>query len=659
MMGLILLGLAALGLRLAFFGISTSNVPESSDESLSPLQAERILDEGRRPLLVMANPYQFPVESYLHVPFVNFLPRSALGARLIPFLLCLAATLAMAAALLKVLPLRTAWPGLALILFPSPYLMTIQSAYFIPQHSSFALLFALALLCAFNARAGRAPGIFAFLAGAAAGLAFSNHMLAFPLLVMLVAFFLLAPPGPGRAKMSAAFLSGAALGLLPYILARVMIPGAYESVTRLASLNDALHRVWNGAFTNALSGAMGIRPCLFPDGRRAIEAFPGAGGAFAAAWAAVMLACASLALIRFMKVLATARRPALEAEDVITGAAWIGFLMFAFGARSDSHTYRYLLPIVLVFPFMAAHLYARADRGLRTAIGACSILLAIFNFVMTLALMREWARPDFAAREANLHDLKPAIAYLDGRGIRHACASYWVSYRITYETGGRILCSQPVNERFPGWSVPYKDEVDSATNVAYIMAPGTKWKEKHFQKDLAWLKTSCRREELGSIAVYTDFQRDTLASCDPLPQKMLSVSAEDNADDAPIMTDGYPFTLWDPGPGRKEKSRIEIGLMRPETVCGVSIRGVWPPQFAGMISVETLAGGAWKPALPGELPMKYDRVAYRNNHPVYGLPVQTIYFDPVQTDRLKITVSDLSRECDWAIGEIEVFGRAP
>jgi len=89
---ILLLALIAIGLRVVFFGISTAKVPESSDESLSILQAKMIIEEGRRPLLVMANPYQFPVESYLHVPFVKILPRNAFGARIIPFILSLAAT---------------------------------------------------------------------------------------------------------------------------------------------------------------------------------------------------------------------------------------------------------------------------------------------------------------------------------------------------------------------------------------------------------------------------------------------------------------------------------------------------------------------------------------------------------------------------------------
>jgi hypothetical protein len=33
----------------------------------------------------------------------------------------------------------------------------------------------------------------------------------------------------------------------------------------------------------------------------------------------------------------------------------------------------------------------------------------------------------------------------------------------------RIICAQPVNERFPGWPIPYKDDVDQAERVALVL----------------------------------------------------------------------------------------------------------------------------------------------------------------------------------------------
>ncbi|MBU4199176.1 MAG: hypothetical protein KKG09_00830 [Verrucomicrobia bacterium] len=504
-----LLGLAALALRLAFFGISVGRVPASSDEALSTLQAKMIVEEGRRPLLVMANPYQFPVESYLQVPFVKILPRTALGARVLPFALSLAATIIFILTLSRLAPLRTAWPALLLLLFPSAYLLMIGSAYFIPQHSSFALLCSLALYLAVRMRAAQNPLGWALASGFCAGLAFSNHLLALPVLATLGAYAMLGPDWKKQIRIIPAFAIGAALGLVPYLLAVGLINGAYGGgVTGTVSLGEALRRVWGLALNSALSGVMGIAPCLYPDNRLRLWQIPGLTTGFAVVWIVVLAAMTALRTWRFGRRVSATGWVTLEANDVFLGLAWLGFASFLFSERTLSHTYRYLLPVAWAFPFMVGYLYARAPRPARLVIGAAAVLLAGFNIVASLALMRVWAAPGFAVREADLFDLKPAIDYLEARGIRHACATYWLAYRLTYETDGRVLCSQPCNERFPRWhKPPYKALVDAADNVAYLTAPQLAFDTKHFEDDLAAMGVECKREDFGAIRVFTDFRR--------------------------------------------------------------------------------------------------------------------------------------------------------
>jgi len=61
---LLLLGLA---LRVSFFAISVHRIPPMADEAITALQAKQIL-QGHCPLLFTAQPYMFPLESYLNVP---------------------------------------------------------------------------------------------------------------------------------------------------------------------------------------------------------------------------------------------------------------------------------------------------------------------------------------------------------------------------------------------------------------------------------------------------------------------------------------------------------------------------------------------------------------------------------------------------------------
>ena len=55
--------------------------------------------------------------------------------------------------------------------------------------------------------------------------------------------------------------------------------------------------------------------------------------------------------------------------------------------------------------------------------------------------------------------------------MRHAYASYGPAYRLTWESGERIVASQPWNERFRHYPLPYLDEVRFAKNVAWVLTP--------------------------------------------------------------------------------------------------------------------------------------------------------------------------------------------
>jgi hypothetical protein len=147
--------LMALLWRAIFFGASSLLINVSGDESIMGLQAIGITQPadselfqtkqqprglfGRFPLLFMAQPYLFPLESYLSAPFIRWLPRTAFGLRLTPAILGGAAALFM-------LLLMAGWHKrdrgvangwfLAVMLsaaFPGAYVLTLQSVYMLPS----------------------------------------------------------------------------------------------------------------------------------------------------------------------------------------------------------------------------------------------------------------------------------------------------------------------------------------------------------------------------------------------------------------------------------------------------------------------------------------------------------------------------------------------
>ncbi len=657
---LLFLILIAIGLRIVFFCISTAKVPESSDESLSILQAKMIVEEGRTPLLVMGNPYQFPVESYLHVPFAKILPRNAFGARVIPFILSLAATAVFIAILFLIAPLKTNWPALILLLFPSAYILMLGSAYFIPQHSSFTLLGALALYLSFSMRNSRAPGLIALTAGFCVGLAFSNHMLAMPLVVVLFAYALLGPKLSVQIRIIPFFTIGVLIGLVPYLLAVWLLPGSYGSVAGIVSFGEALHRFWGLALNSALAGVMGINTCFFPDNRHILTLIPGFGGVFALIWLVLLLIATILRLVRFVRRSIETRSPTINANDVLTGLAWIGFITFLFSARSLSHTYRYLLPVAWVFPFTVSYVYARSPKTGRIIIGGLAVFLACFNFVASIALMREWSRPDFAAKEANLFDLKPAIEYLENRGIHHAFASYWLAYRLTYETDGGIICSQPMNERFPGWPIHYKKEVDAADKIAFVMAPRLQFRINYFENDLAAMGVVYHKESFGLISVYTDFSQKKNNCSFPEPSHQLHVSTSHNQSAVPLIIDSNSRTSWQATRTYQKELWIQIDLPKPESINRISISHTgFPDEFVGLSGIMGQSETGWTNIIGGDISKFRARFEYRNNHPVYCEDIATYNFPPFKTDALRIMIHELTKHSRLVNGYIKIYRAKP
>lgn len=80
-----------------------------------------------------------------------------------------------------------------------------------------------------------------------------------------------------------------------------------------------------------------------------------------------------------------------------------------------------------------------------------------------------WGDKVTVEERLDLPDNRNLIAFLDSEGIEGAYATLWTSHRLSYETGERVLCAQPYDERFGGKVTPaYKDKVDAMENIAFI-----------------------------------------------------------------------------------------------------------------------------------------------------------------------------------------------
>ncbi|MDD4734879.1 MAG: hypothetical protein PHP44_02095 [Kiritimatiellae bacterium] len=674
--------LVALLWRAAFFCVSVNRVHVSGDECIMALQARGMTQSaedpafqtkqrprgvfGRFPLLFMAQPYLFPVESYLSAPFIRLLPATALGLRLVPSIMGLFSSLfgllllrRWAGEDARVDGLPAAFPAAAwLVVFPSAYVLMLQCVYMLPSYPAFMLLGLAALWAAERNRAetGWNPG-WALLTGFLAGLAGSSTLLALPLAGALGVM-----TAVGRSPRKAlvglpSFALGLAVGLGPYFLAKAWYPGAHAAVSATVSFPEALERLWNPALKFTLPTALGFVGTLMPDAVEMVRGFLPESllPVVAVGWLIFMAAVSVCCVVSFFRRAVRARWPDISGLDVITGLSWVYVLLFVMTTRFGSHEFRYLLPVALFFPLvLGGVLRGRTTAGRRVTGFAVAALLLV-NITTSLALARTWLSDSF---NGYFTDTRPAIEALREKGIRHAYSSYFDAYTINFLTDEEILCAQPFNERFFGWPYPYADLVDRATNVAYVLGPGRRFRWMDFESDMERSGLTYQVQTCGVCRVYTDFQGGPEKRGHALSPDVVRVSVSHYPADQDSLSDGVLTHYWRSHQAQEAGMWIQLDLPRPaELECLRFYYNEYPFDYADALNILIRRkDGVWTPVATN-VPIDMAAFDVVNGHPVYGWQVQDIPLTGAEADAIRIEIARPRAGRDWTIGELEVYER--
>ncbi len=651
-----LLLILGLGLRAAFFLTSAAILPPSSDESISMLLAQRIAD-GDRPLLFMAQPYLFPLESYLLAPLAKVLPPTALGARLPIALLHLMALALQLHLLRRLIASRgLLLAGASLLLAPSSYVLMLQSAYSMPGYAAVALMGfgMLALAGRLSERAH--PAGFAAL-GFMGGLAYAGHQLSVLFFIPAALWALSATPRRSWRGALPSLGAGLFLGLLPHVIARVRMPGAHAAAEGARGAGELVRRLWNPGLTHALQGALGWRIPPFPDE----TALPSAWAAWQNAAAAAVLALLALFAAHFVW---SRRRSTGLTRRRLHGAdaCWLIFalnlVVYAASERATSASYRYLLPAALVFPYLIVNLATRWPR-LRAPVLALACLLFAVNLRAAHRLWTTWRAPDFAERVAKLPDTAPALAALRDAGIRHAIASYGAAYRLTFESGGEVLCAQPQNERFPHWPHPFVDEVWRAPRIAYVLTERIRFlKPSVFERHLRVMGVRATVATAGAFRVYHDFQPDpeegAARRLDPDGWRLRSGPAER---DAQVAADGDPRTHWTTTHPMRGGEWIEVRWPALHALNRLILdHGPHHHDAPESYRLQLHTPDGWR-IVEEKVPHALDKFHLDRGHPRYGRATRTFRLRGAPADGIRIEIETPLTNRHWSVAEIEVYVR--
>ncbi len=659
-----LIAVAAIGLailiRLALSWTSLELLPATSDEAANVLWAKRI-SEGLRPLLWIAQPYQFPIEAYVQSLLVEWVPRNALGARYLALLLGWIATAGLVLIAYRMFDKGRRWPALLLILFPSAYWLQHQAGYTPPQYAMSAVLTITLFYAVVRAHySNRNMGWF-FLAGLAGGLSVSNHLVGVAGLVSAIIVLLFTASKHHRITVYAALAAGTLIGLSPYFAAIATIPGAYQSVDGSVSIMRAIQRIINFAATETVPGVMGIKPTLFPD----IEASTGWGSdlrqLFSAFYYGMLFTVVVHRLSRLWVQIRIDRKINSHPVDVFILSSFASIVLFALSDKAGLHLYRFILILVWCFPFIAGYFIniVRDTRWFKPSLVAI-FLYATINIITTLHMVVLWrseeTRLDILAQT---RDLTPILEYLQDNGHQHCYATYWTAYRINWVTDENIICAQPYNERFPGYGVPYKKEVDAQPNtpVFAMMSNRTHLKSYSFMLHMKHSNIAIKHTRIGDgFDLFTHFTHLKFSGNvrHQVPSDRYDVYFDNTATKAiEALADNHTETSWTSTANQSKDMRLVVRFDEPTEIHEIklSYQGRHHDVPVQIDVMDTSTAGAPKRLTSSK--HDWEGIIYEQQKPVYRGNYHPIWLDaPTTVSSIELIITEPRNGRPWVLSDI-------
>jgi hypothetical protein len=653
-------------IRIVLSHYSIVNLPPSSDEALSQYLAERIANYAEYPLLFVGQPYQFPVESYVRSMFTGIFEPGALEVRLPMILLHLLAVFMLCLAILHTASLKSSWPALFIILVPSGYWLLNQSAYFIPQYTASALLFALIIYLVIKvSNSSLMMPLNTGMVGLLSGLALSNHILLLP--VVCGAFIASVICGDlkrfvGRCMI---FILGLVIGLIPYMLAELMIDGAYDEIISRADPGIILKRLHQIVISHTLPGAMGLYPPYFPDLSDRIQWGLPLRSVFLTAYALILMLCTISRLKSFWINLTREKKLEFSWPDMFVFISFAAMILMSMNQTASKHDFRYLLPVVWSFPFLIVYCYQLLGSRLKWLLGGFVCLYLSVNIATAMSLIKEWKDAEKIQLHADIPDITEIVQWMNDAGINNCYASFWHVYRITYETDKKLLCAPVFNERFHTWPVPYKEQVDQINNVAYVLSNSrwSKFRTNKFEQLLKDIEVQyqVKKFDHGDFSVFYDFKDRSAYGEKLLPNASYHITTNIDNHDSNVLADNDLNKVWPIQVNQQKGQAIDIELQQKQLVRKVVLfystqiteeRG--PPKSIRILGFND---GKWSEIIKRK-EVNIDFFRLENSQPVLGHQVHTIRFEPRWLNTVRVEIADPVVNKKWGLSEVRLSAQA-
>lgn len=537
--------LFAIGIAIQWRIVRTGRIPPNSDQAISGLMAKHILEGRGHPVFYYGSAYNGTLEPHFVAGVFALLGVSFASYRVAMAVLVLATMTCVFLVTLRLFGRKAALVALAYLAVPPFFFLykglTSDGVYNTLNLLSLATVGA-ALWAA--ARRERSEPILwpCFLLGLAVGLNWWTTPVS-PALSAAVLGWLWLRRGrrPGLAG-TLCILGGLAAGSFPWWFwnlrhgwASVKAP-ELGIVGPLKAVRNLIGLLWTALPT--LAGGLQSTPNIL----YSRETFPFS-----------RLLALTLMLLLFLFVTAAMARGG-QRQGLFLVALVALVAAAALPRRMVLSEPRFLFPYYVLIPPLLGAAMSRALTARRTAfVAAGTGLAALVLNVCSLAA----APVNRVLKEGEVTgSLKPLLSALEGSGISRVYTDYWTAYRLSFESGERVIATPMPGEEMIRYA-PHAEDVSARPDAAVVLLPprGGCFRAFLEEKGLAFRSLST-----GSFDIFFNLPP---AALEPIR----------TGKGLPLPTQAYRAS-WDIGP---QPQRLTAGETR-EVRVGVTNRGicVWP-----------------------------------------------------------------------------------
>lgn len=481
--------LLAIGAAVQAYAVRTGRIPPNSDQAIVGLMAKHILEGRGHPVFYYGSTYAGSLEPHYVAGVFALFGASFASYRAAMALLLLATMTGVFLLTLRLFGRRAALFALAYLAVP-PFFFLYKGLTSDGAYGSLAFLSLATVASALWVNSRREVGGAILGPCALLGLAIGLNWWVTPVSapVSAVALGWLWATRRSRLGLPGVFalMGGFLLGSFPWWVWNLRHGWASLKAAELTAVGPA-SALGNlaGLFTTTLPTlAGGVQSTPNLDQSR--EIFP-----FSRALALALLLLLIVAVLR-----ALSRGDRSQGLLLFTFAALV--VAAAFSRRLLLSEPRYLFPYYVLLPPLAGAALSEAWEKKRTLVlGAAAGLAALFLNVCSLA-----AAPvnRVLKGEEVTGSLASLIAGLEHTGIQHLYTTYWVAYRLSFESGERIIATPLPGEemvRYP----PYAEQVGKSPNPAVVLLPPRSTCFRGFLEEKGF---SFRSQRAGGFDLFSD-----------------------------------------------------------------------------------------------------------------------------------------------------------